>query len=269
MIPLFDTHSHLTLCTDHISVQRHLELALQNNVRYILDPGIHPHDYPKRKNILHPYKKNVFLSIALDPHAAASSEDHQLLYLQNLLQNDSDIIALSEIGLDYHYHNASKKKQRQNLAKQVHMAIAFDKPIFLHVRGDNAFQEARDIILDAGEGKARGAIHCFTGDIEDAKIFLALGFLISFSGIVTFKSATDIQKAAKYVPLSQILAETDSPYLSPVPLRGRFNTSANIVHTVQFLSQLKQVQEDVLRYHLLKNSIQLLFQRSDVESFLA
>lgn len=147
------------------------------------------------------------------------------------------VVAVGETGLDYYYNHSSKAAQRALFERSLGLAVAVNKPVTLHIR--DAQEEARELVRACGGVPRGGVVHCFTGNLEDARRWLELGFHISFSGIVTFKSAKDIQAAARFVPADRLLIETDCPYLSPNPLRGKRNEPSYVVHTAAFLAELR------------------------------
>lgn len=147
----------------------------------------------------------------------------------------SDADAVGEIGLDYHYEGASREEQCEHFALQLEIAAAFGKPVVIHTR--DADDDTLGILREI---PSRGVIHCFTGSPGFCRSLLDLGFFVSISGIVTFRLADNVRESALIVPDDRILVETDSPYLAPVPLRGKRNEPANIVHTVEFLAALRK-----------------------------
>ena len=142
--------------------------------------------------------------------------------------------AIGEIGLDYHYSPGSHREQTELFAAQLEAARKLDKPVVIHTR-----EAAEDTISILREIPSRGIIHCFTGESEEAAAYLDLGFFVSISGIVTFKAADNVRRTALYIPDDRILIETDSPFLAPVPLRGKPNEPAFIKHTCEFLAALR------------------------------
>jgi len=145
--------------------------------------------------------------------------------------------AVGEIGLDYHYSPQTRLKQLALFEEQLELAQKLDKPVVIHTR------EAEDDTLACLRHiPARGIIHSFTGSPGFGRKLLDLGFMVSFSGIVTFRAADNVRETAKVVPLERLLVETDSPYLAPVPLRGTPNVPANVYHTAKFLAELKGVE---------------------------
>ena len=147
--------------------------------------------------------------------------------------------ALGEIGLDYHYSPETREAQLKLFGEQLEEARRRDLPVVIHTR-----EAAEDTIALLKEIPSRGIIHCFTGDPDEAKAYLDLGFFISISGIVTFKAADNVRASALVVPDDRILIETDSPFLAPVPLRGQANEPAFIVHTCAFLAKLRGVSAE-------------------------
>ena len=142
--------------------------------------------------------------------------------------------AIGEIGLDYHYSPGSHKEQTELFAAQLELARNLDRPVVIHTR-----EAAEDTISILREIPSRGIIHCFTGEPDEAAAYLDLGFFVSISGIVTFKAADNVRRTALYIPDDRILIETDSPFLAPVPLRGKPNEPAFIRHTCEFLAELR------------------------------
>ncbi|MBL8993538.1 MAG: TatD family hydrolase [Spirochaetia bacterium] len=248
----FDTHAHLTLCEDFIPIEDHLAEARREGLRRILDPGLHPNDFAGRKKKLasHP---EVLLGAALAPHHTADSTDADLKILETILKTEK-VAALSEIGLEYFHLKDNHPEQRDIFATQLDMAKRFDLPVFLHIR--DAYDDAHAVVQNSGH--RRGAVHCFTGNLADAKKFLNEDFFISFSGIVTFKSAHELQEVARSIPLDRILTETDAPYLAPVPMRGKKNISPYVKHTNRFLAELRGIPLETFNAQVWMNAEKLL-----------
>ena len=253
----FDTHAHFTLCK-HISIKDHISLLKENNVRYALDPGLNIKDFENRYHLLKDYPEILF-GVAIAPHYIKDFTNNQintdLLLLEEILKTKR-IHAIAEIGLEF-FHVKEKKYrnlQQDLFLQQLLLAKKYHLPVFLHIR--NAYQEAIKIVKESQV--SLGAVHCFSGNLQDAKEFLNLGFYLSFSGIVTFKNATDLQSIAKFCPIDKLLTETDAPYLSPVPFRGKKNVSSNILHINHFLSHLKTIDLNTFNEILFKNATNLL-----------
>jgi TatD DNase family protein len=201
------------------------ELARADVVRRSWDgvrfsTGIHPHASGK-------YAGDVAASVA----ATAKAIDGQPL-----------TCAVGEIGLDYHYDFAPKDVQKDVFAAQVAVAVSRDLPVVIHSR--DAMADTIAVIKDVGEGRARGVIHCFTGTADEARMALEIGFYVSFAGILTFPRAQSLRDAAAIVPLDRVLVETDSPFLAPVPHRGKRNEPAWVTETLATLAGVKGIPAD-------------------------
>lgn len=147
--------------------------------------------------------------------------------------------AVGEVGLDYHYDFAPRDAQRAVFAEQIRLACDRDLPLVIHTR--EADDDTVDLLARVGKGKARGVFHCFSGDSALARRAIDLGFHVSFSGMVTFPRAGSIREAAAIVPIDRLLVETDAPYLSPVPHRGKRNEPIRVVDVVRSLAALRGV----------------------------
>ena len=176
---------------------------------------------------------NIYATVGIHPDDPEAEE----FSLEELLERAArpKVVAIGETGLDYHWCKGDLAWQHQRFALHIEAANRSGLPLVVHTR-----DAAADTMRLLREHQAHaGVIHCFTEDVHTAKLALDLGFYISFSGIVTFKNATAIQEAARYVPLDRLLVETDSPYLAPVPKRGKPNEPAYVRHTATFVAQLR------------------------------
>ena len=230
-----------------------MELLRKNNVKKVIDPGVTLEDFEARNEKLKKYPE-VLLGLAIAPHFIDASKDYRfsLEKLESYLQTNERITALGEIGLDYFHAKDEnvKTKQKELFYAQLLLAKKYDLPVFLHIR--EAFDDAYEIVKASGH--QRGALHCFTGRDKDAKKFLDRGFYISFSGIITFNKSQELQEISKSVPENRLLTETDAPYLSPVPNRGKKNFSHYIAFTNQFLANLRKTKLAMLNEKLWENT---------------
>jgi TatD DNase family protein len=184
-----------------------------------------------------------YATVGIHPHDASKSTDE---ILQNLahLTNHPKVIAVGEIGLDYHYDFSPREVQHHIFREQLKIAEAAKKPVVIHTR--EAWDDTIQVVRDHWNTSQGGIMHCFSGNPEQAKQALDLGFYLSFGGIVTFPKALEIQESARQVPLEKILVETDAPYLAPVPKRGKRNEPAYMIETVRKLAQLRGVTEQAI-----------------------
>jgi len=181
---------------------------------------------------------DIVAAVGVHPHDARACTPEMLAELRDLAARPR-VAAVGEIGLDFHYDHSPRDTQRAVFRDFVRVARELKKPIVIHTR--SAGQEVLDILEQEGARDVGGVIHCFSEDVDFARRALDLSFDVSFSGIVTFKTATAIQEAARFVPRDRYLVETDAPYLAPVPLRGKTCEPAFIVHTAKYLAGLRGV----------------------------
>lgn len=180
----------------------------------------------------------IAATVGVHPHDARGCDDACVAELTQLAADDT-VVAVGEIGLDYHYDHSPREVQREVFARLIGLAREVKKPIVVHTREASA--DTLAILESEGAREVGGLIHCFSEDEAFAKRALDLGFYLSFSGIVTFKNARAIQEVAKTAPEDRILVETDSPYLSPIPFRGKPCEPAYVVHTAQRIAELRGV----------------------------
>jgi TatD DNase family protein len=182
--------------------------------------------------------ERIAAAVGVHPHDATTLDDAAYAELAALARRP-EVVAVGEIGLDYHYDHSPRDVQRRVFARLVGLAREADKPIVVHTR--SAPDDTIDVLAAEGARDVGGVIHCFSEDRAFAERALALGFDLSFSGIVTFKSSAAIQDVARWAPLDRILVETDSPYLAPVPLRGKPCEPAYVVHTARRVAELRGI----------------------------
>ena len=179
----------------------------------------------------------VYATVGVHPHDASKAGDETLGRLEKLAAHPK-VLALGEMGLDFYYDNSPRDRQRGVFADQLQLARRLRKPVIIHTR--DAWDETMGILEEhwSGPGLA-GIMHCFSGGPAEARRCLALGFHLSFAGIVTYPKATAVQEAAKETPLDRILVETDAPYLAPIPHRGKRNEPAFVAETARKLAALR------------------------------
>jgi len=194
----------------------------------------------------------ICTSVGVHPHDAAKVEERHFELMEKLAAH-SKVVAIGETGLDYHYDNSPRDTQRKVFRRQVELSVRLDLPVIVHTREADADTEA--LLREARP--RRGVLHCFTSGAELAKAALELGFMISFSGIVTFPNAKDLVAIARTVPSDRLLIETDCPYLAPVPYRGKRNEPAFVSETAQFLAKARGVSVEQLSEETLQNFTRL------------
>jgi TatD DNase family protein len=184
---------------------------------------------------------NVYATVGMHPHDAKDVAPEDLEELR-YFSSHPKVVAVGETGLDYYYDHSPRELQRRGFSQFIRMAIETSLPIVVHER--DAFTDAAELLRKDGEGKLRGVIHCFTGTQEAADAYLALNFYLSFTGIITFKNAGALRAVVRAVPLEKILVETDSPYLTPVPFRGKRNEPALVRYVAETIADVKGLTPD-------------------------
>src|SRR5437870_2233684 len=181
--------------------------------------------------------ENIYAAIGVHPHDAKLFDDAAETRLTDLVKQSSEVIAWGEIGLDYHYDYSPREVQREVFRRQLRIARALDLPVVIHSR--EADDDTINILCDELSGSRRaGVLHCFGGSLQMARDAIDLGFYISFAGNLTFKKAEDLRLIARQLPLDRLLVETDCPYLTPVPFRGKRNEPARVVETARCLAEI-------------------------------
>ncbi len=188
---------------------------------------------------------NVYATVGMHPHDAKDVGADEMEKLKALCAHPK-VIAVGETGLDYYYDHSPRDVQRHVFAQFIHMASETGLPIVVHER--DAAGDAAELLRGEGAGKLRGVIHCFTGNYDAACAYLDLGFYISFTGIITFKNADPLREVVRKVPLERMLIETDSPYLTPVPHRGKRNEPLYVRFVAETIAKVKELAvEEVAR----------------------
>lgn len=231
---LVDSHCHLdSLDYQQKSLEEVLNEAQKRDVKHCLSVATTLSGYQSMYQTLMPFFDQVSLSCGVHPLNLKDEIFDTNLFRQ--LASDTHVVALGETGLDYYYEQDNIEEQKHAFAQHIHLGRELKKPIIVHTR------QARRDTLDMlnSENVYSGVLHCFTEDLSTARQLLDLGFYISFSGIITFKNAEELREVAKFVPMDRLLIETDSPYLAPVPFRGKENQPANVRQIAEYLSVLK------------------------------
>ncbi len=183
----------------------------------------------------------VYATIGVHPHDASKAAPETFVKLEELSKHPK-VLAVGEIGLDYHYDFSPRDVQRSVFERQLDLAAAAGKPIVIHTR--EAWEDTLTVLRSRWRGA--GIMHCFTGDERQAREALDLGFHLSFGGVLTFPKAEEVRQAARIVPDEKLLVETDCPYLAPVPHRGRRNEPAFLVETVKRLADVRGTTPDAI-----------------------
>ena len=236
---LVDSHCHLPLLAHETgNLEQILGNAKQAGVGHMLCVSIDLESYPIIKELATKYN-NISTSVGVHPNTEIKIEP-SVDDLVTLANEDPKVVAIGETGLDYFRSTGDLKWQKQRFITHINAAIETDKPLIIHTR--DAGEDTLALMKSHHADQVSGVMHCFVDDYTIARKALDLGFYISFSGIVTFKNAQQVQDVASRIPLDRLLVETDSPYLAPVPFRGKTNQPAYVRHVAEYVAQLRQIE---------------------------
>ena len=275
-----DIHCHVNFTAFDADRDAVIKRALENDT-WVINVGTQVDTSKKAVEIAHQYKEGVYAAVGLHPiHTGASYHDVKELGeggkeftsrgeifdkdIYRELLKDSKVVAIGECGLDYfRIEPSSLEKQKQSFIKQIELANEVKKPLMIHVRNDyedknkNAYLDVLEILKQYA--KVNGVVHFFEGNLEIAREFNSIGFLVSFTGAITYpprknKRNCDYEEIIKNIPLNMILTDTDSPYLAPVPHRGKRNEPFYVREIVKQIAQIKNLPEEEVAEAILKNA---------------
>ncbi len=235
-----DSHCHINFPELAARMPDILGKMAENEVSHALCVSVDLPNFPSVLDLAERYP-NIYASVGVHPDYEDTPEPSVDELIR--LSDRPKIVAIGETGLDYYRLEGDLEWQRERFRTHIRASRATGKPLIIHTRAasEDTIRIMREEGAGADAGGAAGVMHCFTESLEVAKAAMEMGFYISFSGIVTFKSAKDLQAAAREVPLERMLIETDSPYLAPVPHRGKVNEPALVRHVAEYLATLKGV----------------------------
>jgi len=251
--PLIDSHCHLDFADFGAERAAVLERGRAEGIAWFvtIGSGRGAESAPDAVALAHEHA-DVVATVGIHPHDARLVTDAAFAAVE-ALADDARVVAVGEVGLDFHYDLSPRDAQRAALRRFVALARRVKKPLVIHTRA--APDETLAVLREEGARDVGGVIHCFTEDAAFARAAMDLGFDISFSGIVTFKRSDDLRAAAKTVPLDRMLIETDSPYLAPLPFRGKRNEPSYLARTAAHLAATLGVREEDLRARTTENAV--------------
>lgn len=243
-----DTHCHLSR-EDYDDIDKVIEENKNANIDKIVVSGCSRESIEEVMDLKDRYDM-VYVTIGYHPEYADTVTESDLDYLKSLL-GEKKVVGIGEIGLDYHYTKENKDKQIWLFEEQLKIANAFNLPVVIHSR-----DATMDTINTLKKYKVKGIIHCFSGSLETANIYISMGFLLGIGGVVTFKNSK-LKDVVKEVPSESIVLETDSPYLAPVPFRGKINSSKYLEFIANFIADIKNISLEELAEITSKNASSL------------
>ncbi|MFN8791538.1 MAG: TatD family hydrolase [Bdellovibrionales bacterium] len=247
-----DMHAHLERL-EH-SPEEALRLAQAENIQRVITIATEPNDLEPTLTLARKFYPKVFCTLGVHPHEGVLYTDEAEAFIRKNAVSP-EVVALGEMGLDYYYEHSPREPQKQAFRRQLQVASELKLPVEIHTRDAEADTVE---ILKEFRGRVTGLIHCFTGTQWLAEQCLDLGYNISISGVVTFKNAEDLRKTVAFIPLDRLHVETDAPFLAPVPMRGKQNTPAFMIHTAKLVAQLKGLSLERLAEVTTQNAFRLM-----------
>ena len=238
-----DTHCHIRKDI-YKDIDEIVDKAINTGVTKMINNGT---NLESNKEVLELSKKydSLYPSLGIQPEELDDDIEESLEFIES---NINDIVAIGEIGLDYYYSEDSKDKQLEVFEKQLILAEKYNKPVIIHTR--NAFDDTLKTIKR--HPNVKGVIHCFSDGLEEAREYIKLGYMLGIGGIVTFKNS-NLKDVLKNIDISNIVLETDSPYLSPVPNRGKQNNPSNIPYIASYIADIYNISLEELQQKISKN----------------
>ena len=239
---IIDSHCHLDYSNLYDQLDEVVKRAKYNQVEYLLSICTTLESFERIQSIIKRYK-NIYGTFGIHPHESKNYKNIDSKYILNIKNKYKKIIGIGETGLDFYYNHSDKTIQKKSFAEHISAASQLSIPIIVHTR--NAEFETYEILRsEIKNSKLKVLVHCFTGSKDFAKKLIDINCYISVSGIITFKNSIELVDTVSDIPIENLLVETDSPYLAPLPYRGKTNEPSYIVHTVEKLSQIKGISKE-------------------------
>ena len=253
MTAIFDTHAHYDdKAFDEDREELLLSLPAQGIGR-VVNVGSSLDSCKKTLELMDSYDY-IYGAIGIHPSDTAELTEDDMDWLQARCGHGK-CVAVGEIGLDYYWDEPERELQKKWFVRQLELARQVEKPVIIHSR--EAARDTADILTAERAGEIGGVIHCYSYTKETAKVYLDMGFFFGIGGVLTFKNARKLKEVVEYIPMDRIVLETDSPYLAPVPNRGKRNTSLNLPYVVSAMAQIKGLGEEEIRKITWDNAVRL------------
>ena len=252
---LIDTHVHINFDVFQGNLSSLRQRWQSAGVAHLVHSCVEPTEFQGIQSIADRFPELSF-AVGLHPLDVDKWQDNTYREMVDLATSDRRVVAIGETGLDF-FKADNHEQQISVLQSQLKIAQKLDLPVIIHCR--DAASKLKEVLTDFNRdfGFVKGVMHCWGGNVEETKWFLDLGFYISYSGIVTFKSAKQVQAAAKTVPSDRLLVETDCPFLAPVPKRGKTNEPAYVLHVAEYLAQLRATSLSTIAEQTTANACRL------------
>jgi len=250
---LFDTHAHYDDEKFEDDRKDVIEKAHDSGVSYIINASVDIKSCEESLKLSDEFEY-VYAAVGIHPHEVGDVNDSTLSKIEMFAKEDK-VVAIGEIGLDYYYDTSPREIQRQWFAQQINVAKNLQLPVIVHDR--DAHQDCLNIIKEQKANEIGGVVHCYSGSVEMAKELLDYNFYISVGGSLTFKNAKKLVEVVRWIPMDRLLIETDSPYLTPEPHRGKRNDSSYVKFVAEKVAEIKQLSFEKVADVTLKNAKKL------------
>ncbi|NLY76766.1 MAG: TatD family hydrolase [Tissierellia bacterium] len=250
---LIDSHAHLD--DERFDKDRDdiIKSLYESYVELVINPGADLNSSIKAVALAEKYD-NIYAAVGVHPHSASEMDQSTMDILRSFAAREK-VVAIGEIGLDYYYDNSPRDVQRRWFREQLRLAKEVDLPVIIHSR--DAAGDTMEILKEEQDGRLTGVLHCYSGSVEMAEEYIKLGFYISLAGPVTFKNAKVPKEVAKAVPLDKLLIETDSPYMTPEPYRGKRNEPKYVRYVAETIAELRGISLEELAEKTSENAKKL------------
>lgn len=258
---IFETHAHYEDEAFDTDRRELLESLPGNNIEFAVNISSGFNTIDQSINLANTYEY-IYASVGIHPEFTAEMNEEKLLWLKEKAKHPK-VVAVGEIGLDYYWDTPDRKTQKIWFARQMEMAEEIDKPLVIHSR--DAANDSFNMLKEAKVREKGAIIHCFGYGVEQARQYLNMGFYLGIGGVITFANGRKLKEVVTYAPLEQLVLETDSPYLSPVPNRGKRNSSLNLPYIAKEIAKIKNIDYDTVVRVTNKNAKEFYFKTKGTE----
>ncbi|MEG0124307.1 MAG: TatD family hydrolase [Malacoplasma sp.] len=252
----YDTHCHLNLLEDANELDSVIKNIYESNLVAICI-GTNYEDSLVAIKLANEHKGVLYSTIGIHPNDTdifINDKDKIFKEFEKLLNQENNIIGIGETGLDYYRDFSNRANQKIFFIEHINLAKKFNLPLIVHIR--DAYDDVYEILKAENYNKV--LIHCYSSNLEDAKRFIDIGCILSFSGVITFPKSVDLHEVAKNIPINKFVIETDAPWLSPIPFRGKNNVPTNVIYSYKKISEIRDISLDDLLVEVEKN-VKLFF----------
>lgn len=262
MLQLIDTHCHLNLGQYETDQAEIIEEALKAGVSQIVTPGVTLESFSSALKLSEAYPGTFYTAVGVHPTEAAQFTAETYAYFLAQARQHKSVVAVGETGLDYYWDQCPEDIQQEALRRHIHLAKECQLPLILHIRDKNgserAYQDLLDILKEENASEIGGVMHCFSGSLSFAREAISQNFFLAYGGVLTFKNAPTLHEVADAIDLQHVVLETDSPWLTPSPHRGKRNAPAYVQYIAQKLAEIKRISVEEVAQITTQNA-KLLF----------